>query len=487
MSTNEAVSASDAEGTSRPTVTRAFRTMPAPRALPVLGSYLSMMRDPLGFFLDVAQNTGPMARLRFGPYLYVLASEPEAVRRVLLESPRRYRKSRNYRSLERVLGKGLLTSEGDFWRRQRKLAQPAFHHKRLELLVAAMAEATADMIARWKQERVGTEIDVHAEMMRLTLRIAGKTLFGVDLDGQAAEIGEAVSTLLPYANAEVEQPVRLPFWVPTPEHLRIRRALTRLDEMVYGIIRERRASGKRHDDLLDMLMAATDEESGEGMTEVQLRDEIMTLILAGHETTASTLSFALHLLAQNPAWADALRDEAAQIIPTDTVGMAQARSLEVTGRIIEESMRLYPPAWAYEREALEDDVLDGYPIRAGTPVVICTWSQHRLTRFWDDPERFDPDRFLPDAVAARPRQAYLPFGDGPRVCIGKAFAMLESKVLLAMMVRDLDLRLTERPLRLDPGVTLRPKGGLFLRLHGLATKPQVRAAPLSCGEASRAR
>ncbi len=443
--------------------TRHFREMPEARGgVPFVGQWIAMMRDPLGYF-ERMSALGPMARVRFGPFDYVLVQDPDAVRRVLQESPRRYAKSRNYRGLERVLGKGLLTSEGDFWRRQRKLAQPAFHHQRLRALADAMVACTADMLRQWSAHAPGTRLDVHREMMRVTLRIAGKTLFGVDLEGQASKFGDALSFLVPFANAEVEQPIRLPLWVPLPEHLRIQRAMKTLDDVVYGIIRERRASGERRDDLLDMLMAAVDDE-GSGMTERQLRDEIMTLLLAGHETTANLLSFAFHTLAEQPVWAERVRAEAREVFGDRAPTFEDASRLAVTGRVIDEVLRLYPPAWAYEREPLEDDVLAGYRIPKGLPVVICTWTLHRDPRFWDRPLAFDPDRFAPELAAQRSRYAYAPFGDGPRVCIGKAFALLEAKLMLAMIMRDASLDALRAHPALEPGVTLRPRGGLEMKL-----------------------
>jgi cytochrome P450 len=441
-------------------IVREIDSLPGPKGLPFLGSILDT-RDPITLFERAARFGGDASLMRFGPYRYLVVNAHEGVRRVLVENVKAYPKSPSYRGLRLVLGNGLITSEGEFWKRQRKLAQPAFHRERLAHLAAAMVSDTDEMLASWRREG-DRRFDLHDEMMKLTLRIVGHTLFSTDVMEDAGAVGAAFNVAIHRANDEATALVHLPMWVPLPTNVRFRRAMTVLDSLVHRIIAERRAlpEAKHPHDLLAMLMSARDDD-GAGMSDLQLRDEVMSIVGAGHETTANALSWTLHLLGDHQDVAARVAAEAEAAFGDRTPTVDDVPKLTLTRRVVEESMRVYPPVWGIERIASEDDVVCGLRVPKGTLIGIIPWCIHRDPRYWADPERFDPDRFLPDAVEARPRYAYLPFGAGPRVCIGNSFAMMEAQLLLAMMMRAFHFeRAPWHRVRLDASVTLRPKDGL---------------------------
>jgi cytochrome P450 len=405
---------------------------------------------------------GDIVQLRFGPLRYVVLNHPDAIRHVLVDQPKKYTKSRNYDGLKLVLGRGLLTSEGDLWRRQRKLAQPAFHHDRLAGFADTMVGCTDSMLLRWASM---SELDVHREMMRLTFRIVAKTLFGVEVEDHAPAMAEALGVVIRFAEQYVESLLRVPLWVPTPRNVRFRRAMHTLDGLVQHIIDERRRSGGTGDDLLGMLLAARDEATGEPMSDELLRDEVMTVVLAGHETTANALTWTWYLLAKNAEVAERVREEVLHVLGDRSPQPADLPALQTVTHVVQEALRLYPPAWAFERQAVEDDVVLGFDVPKGTIVGISPYLLHRGRSWWDSPELFDPDRFSADRSSGRPRYAYLPFGGGPRVCIGASFAMMEAQIVVAMVARRCALGLTSnRAPELELDVTLRPKSGLQMRV-----------------------
>ena len=443
---------------------------PGPKGIPFFGSAFPAWRDPIGLMMSARATYGDVVRFKFGPYDYYLVTDPEVVRHVLVDNAKAYTKSRNYLGLKIVLGEGLLTSEGDLWRRQRKLAQPAFHRARLAGFTSQMTHATRDMLDRWRREELGASSSfcIHEEMMRLTFRIVGLTLFSADVDGDAREVGSALDTALRWANDYAESLVRIPPYIPTPANLRFRRAMKTLDGIVYRLIAERRARGSADagygDDLLGMLMEAVDEGADggrSGMSDQQLRDEIITMVLAGHETTANLLSWTFFLLARHPEIEVRLREEARRVLGERDPVLEDVKSLGYTRFVLEEALRLYPPAWLFERQNVEPDVLGGYRVEAGSIVGVCPYVIHRHPAYWDSPETFDPDRFRPDRTEKRPRYTYLPFGGGPRTCIGNHFAMMEAQILLAMIVRQEHLALAPgHDVELEPLITLRPKHGI---------------------------
>lgn len=436
---------------------------PGPRGVPLLGSVREALRDPLGLFFDGTQRHGDIVHFRFLRLHYVLLDEPDAIRHVLVENAKAYVKSRNYVGLRTILGNGLLTSEGELWRHQRKLAQPAFHRERLGGFLDTMVRCTRDMLDRWERELGPRTFDAHAEMTRLAFRIAGLTLLSAELDGEAKEIGDALTIGLHWANAHAESFIKLPPEWPTPANRRMQRAVGAFDRMIFRIIDEREREGPKPD-LLSMLLDAKDEVTGERMSRQQLRDELITLVAAGHETTANALSFAFYLLSKHPeAWRMVV-DEARQVLGDRPMELSDLARLPYVQRVVQESLRLYPPVWIFERDALEEDTAGPYRIPKGAIVGVSPYVLHRNPRYWDNPEGFDPDRFLPEAEKARPRYTYLPFGAGPRICIGNQFALMEMAVVLATVAQRCRLELTPGfELTLDPSVTLRPKHGIPMR------------------------
>jgi cytochrome P450 len=444
---------------------------PGPRGAPVVGSLFDAWRNPLKLLHEGARDHGNVVRFRFGIYAYVLVSGVSEIQHVLVKNQKNYTKSRNYQGLKLVLGDGLLTSEGERWRRQRRLAQPAFHVQRLRGLATSMAGLTTETIERWKAlPETGRTLDMHGEMMRLTFRIVGKTLCSADVEGDAQAIGKAMTVAMQFANDYIEQFQLIPPWLPLPKNIRFQRARKTLDALVYRLIEEHRRKGDHEGDLLGMLMSATDEEGGGAMTPAQLRDEVLTLVLAGFETTANALTWTLYLLAEHPEVARKLEEEAIRVLGGREATFEDLPRLEYTERVLSEAMRLYPPAWCFERQTVQADEIGGYAIPRGTTIAICPYVLHRNPMYWEAPDTFDPDRFLPERSTERSRFAYLPFGDGPRICIGKGFAMMEMKIVLAMLAGAFQLHLASADqVEVDPRITLRPKNGMRMTLAPRAT------------------
>ena len=446
--------------------TESTRTPPGPRGVPLFGNVLDAWKDPLGMIMRSWRDYGDVVKLKFGPFDYLFLNDPDAIHHVLVDNAKNYTKSRNYQGLKLVLGEGLVTSEGDTWRKQRKLVQPAFHRERLAGFAQSMATDTASMLERWAA-RGDESFDVHEEMMRLTFRIVGRTLFSTDVEVDAERIGPAVSAAIHHANDYAESIVRMPQWLPTPANFRFKKAIATLDELVLRIIADRRQPGATQpNDLLAMLMAAHDDETKDGMSDRQLRDEMMTIILAGHETTANLLTWTWYLLSSHPDVARRLGVEVAEVLGDRAPTLDDLPKLKLTKMILEESLRLYPPAWAFERQAVAADVIAGYPVAAKTIIGIAPYTMHRHPKYWENPEGFDPERFSPERSEGRPKYAYLPFGGGPRFCIGNGFAMMEAQIIVAMIAQQHRLALVPgHPIVLDPTITLRPKHGVRVTLE----------------------
>lgn len=435
-------------------------TPPGPRGHFYVGHLPDYRRDPLGFFARCARDYGDVVALRFFHVPYYLVSHPSLIEEVLVTHHRDFIKSMDYRMwLRAVLGDGLLTSEGDVWRRQRRLSQPAFHQDRMAAYARVIAALAERMLGRWTG---GETRDIHAEIMRLTLQIVTKVLFGADVDREARDVDHALDVVMRHAAEWSALPI--PLFVPTPGNLRWKRAIRRLDEIVYGIIRGRRESGVDTGDLLSLLLGARDED-GNRMTNRQIRDEVMTVVLAGHETTALALSWTLYLLAQHPAVEAKLWAEIDAVVGDRPPAMADLPGLQYTEQVLKEAMRLYPPVWGIGREARQDGSIAGFRLRRKTQVFISQYVVHRDPRWYDTPARFWPERWATGLEQRLPRFAYFPFGGGPRHCIGHAFAMTEAMLLLAAVARRFRARpVPDRPPVAYPTITLRPKDGLWMTL-----------------------
>ena len=438
---------------------------PGPRRrVPALNA-IRLGRDPLGFLVDLARRYGDIARVPLGAETLYLFNHPDLVRDVLVTNHRNFHKGRGLERAKMLLGSGLLTSEGEFHLRQRRLAQPAFHRQRVAAYGATMAAYAAARRDRWC---AGAVIDAHREMMALTLAIVGKTLFDANVEHEAAEIGEALATTF----ESFQFGFFLPFGellerLPLPATRRFRKARARLDATIYRLIEERRRSATDRGDLLSMLLLAQDTEGdGGGMTDLQLRDEAMTLFLAGHETTANALTWTWYLLSQHPEVEARLHAEVDAALGGRLPTADDLPALPYTRMILAESMRLYPPAWILGRRALAPFEAGGYQIPARSIVLMSQFVMHRDARWFPDPERFDPERFSPERQAERPKFAYFPFGGGPRVCIGEQFAWMEGILALATIAQRWRLSLVSgHPVALQPIITLRPKFGMRMAVH----------------------
>jgi cytochrome P450 len=417
---------------------------------------LELQKDPLAFFQAAQAAHGDVVRFAFGRETVHLLSHPDLIRDVLLTHAQKFHKGLGLERAKILLGEGLLTSEDAFHLRQRRLMQPAFHKVRIAAYASAMVDAALATAGRWE---AGTELDVPKEMARLTLAAVGRTLFDADVEGAAADIGQALTDTLGLFGA-----LSLPFGnfvlkLPLPAVRRFRRGRARLDAEVLRILGERRAEGGDRGDLLSMLLAARDED-GQPMSAAQLRDEAMTLFLAGHETTANGLAWAFHLLGENPAVERAMHAELASVLGQRRPGLEDVAMLNVTTAVFSEALRLYPPAWVLGRRALEPVRLsNGTLLPRGSLAVLSPYVVHRDARWFPEPLALDIGRWTAEAKAGRHRFAYFPFGAGTRSCIGEAFAWMEGTLMLAVLASRWRLRpLPGNRVRAEARITLRPKG-----------------------------
>jgi cytochrome P450 len=425
--------------------------------------------DPLKYFTGIIREYGDVVGLRIFNFRILLINHPDHIEDVLVNHPRKFIKGRVLQANKRVFGRGLLTSEGDFWLRQRRLAQPAFHRARIAGYASRMVEYTERLLHEWQD---GEERDIHKEMMRLTLQIVGKTLFDADVELDAQDIGKSMELLLELG-ADFRRTIFIPQWLPTPTNMRLERAIRQIEKVLYRMIAEKRASGRDAGDLLSMLLAAQDED-GSRMTDKQLRDEAITLFLAGHETTANTLSWTWWLLAQNPAVEAKLHAELSTVLAGRAPSLDDLPKLVYTNHIITESMRLYPPAWGTARTAIEDHEIAGYAVPKGSGVSFAQWTVHRDARWYDAPDKFRPERWEGDLLKRIPRFAYFPFGGGPRQCIGNTFALMETALILATIAQQYRFGLVEgHPVVPLASITLRPRHGIRAVLESRPAKSRV--------------
>ncbi len=434
---------------------------PGPKPHFLTGHLPEMRRDLLGLYVRCAREFGDVVLLRFGLKPVYLLSHPDLIEEVLVTQHRNFIKHYALRMNQTLLGNGLLTSNGDLWLRQRRLAQPAFHRDRLAGYAEFMTAYAERLAASWHDGEVR---DLHKDMTRLTLEIIVKTLFNADVRDKTREVSAALTEAMANFNGRFFRVIRIPESIPTPGNLRMRRAVRRLDAILYGFIKERRSEGACGD-LLSLLLEAKDED-GSQMTDKQLRDEAMTLFLAGHDTTALVLSWGWYLLAQHPEVVRHLEAELRDVLGKRTPCMADLPRLRYTDMVVQEIMRLYPPAYVIGREAVETCELGGWRIPAGGTVLMSQWAMQRDPRFYDEPERFYPERWADGLAKRLPKYAYFPFGGGPRVCIGNTFAAIEATLVLATLAQRFRcLRVSEAEVKPRPALTLRPNGPIELRMQ----------------------
>jgi cytochrome P450 len=444
----------------------ATATLPAgPKARLITGHLYDFRAGSLDFLARCAREYGDFVPLRLGFKKILLVSDPDAIEEVLLTKSRDFIKHFGLQMTRNLLGNGLLNSEGDFWLRQRRLAQPAFHRDRILAYGRVMIDHTREMLAGWRD---GDRRDLVVEMMALTLRIAAKTLFDADEAGDAAVIREQLGKSIRLFNERFSALLRFPLHWPTPRNLRMRRVSNRLNAIIYKYINQRRREGvTNRTDLLSLLLHARDEAGdGTGMTDAQLRDEVMTLFLAGQETTALALSWTWYRLAMHPAVEERLVSEVLDVLGDRPLTVDDVARLKYAEAVILESMRLHPPAYVLGREAIRDTEIAGHPIPKGMTVFMAQWVAHRDPRWWDKPEEFRPERWLDGSTKNLPRFAYFPFGGGPRICIGNTFAMMETVIVLAEMARRFHFeRTTDEPIPPMPSITVRLTKPLDVVVH----------------------
>lgn len=443
--------------------TVATRVPAGPRGRPLTGVLRELRRDSLGFLTSTFQQYGDVSRYWLGPLRSHLIVHPDGVRHVLQEHVRNYTKDHvSYGMLRWAAGNGLLTSQGDFWLRQRRLAQPAFHRQRIAALGELMVDRSEELLAGWEKRAAdGQPIAIDEEMMGLALGIVGDALFGSNVRRQTESVHRNFTVISEQVIARFRSFNLLPPVLPTRFDRAWRRAMAELDRVVYAIIAERRQSGEDSGDLLSMLMLARDEETGEQMNDRQLRDEVLTMLVAGHETTANLLTWAWALLDAHPQVAERLRAELVAVLGDRRPAVADLPRLRYTRMVIDETLRLYPPVYILSRQVAADDTIGDYRIPAGSAVDISPYLTHRHPAFWDEPERFEPERFAPERAAARHKYAYFPFSTGPRMCIGNSFALIEATLILATAARRFRPRLANGTIPQPvPLITLRPAGGM---------------------------
>jgi cytochrome P450 len=443
---------------------------PGPKGNPLLGNFLAFKDDMLGFLEAAARDYGDVVRVRFAHMRMYLLFHPDAIEETLVKRNKDFAKNVTEQAWFTLLGNGLLISDGEFWRRQRRLMQPAFHRQRIAGYGTVMATYTERMLERWED---GQTRDIHADMMRLTMEVVAKVLFSADLEEQSNDVGTALDVVLREFATQMLTPVQVPMAIPTPANRRFRRAIETLESIIYQIIEERRSGDQAlaSDDLLSMLLEVQDEEEtadafGRRMSDQQLRDEVMTLFLAGHETTANALSWCWYLLSQNPDVEARLAAEVDEVLGRRPPAAPDVARLRYTEQVAKEAMRLYPPVWFLEgRRAIRDTEVAGYHVPKGTVLGLAPWVVHRDARFFHEPERFNPDRWTEQTGKQLPRYAYFPFGGGPRLCIGQPFAMMEATLILAAIAQRYRLSLEAgQRVQPEPSITLRPSS-LRMTVH----------------------
>jgi len=456
------------------------KIIPGPRGLPILGVMPEMVSDMLGLFTKTAREFGGIAQFKLLNSKYFLVTNPDYVKYILQDNYKNYIRGRSVETGRVLLGNGLPLIDGEFWLRERRLLQPAFHRERIAKLASTASQVIDSFLQKWEVNAENNQpLDLDNEMMQLTLTVIIKSMFSADIDNKIKALSHAFNVASKFMLWRSQQMWAPPLSVPIPRNVEYNRAFKILNDTIYPLIADARKHPK--DDLLGMLLAMRDEDTGEGMTDQQARDEVVTIFFAGHETTAATLTWAFYLLSEHPEIEARVRDELNTVLngrnpahfnsPTQRnergkPTFADLPKLTYTQQVVHEVLRLYPAAYLFAREAVTEDVIDGYPISPQTLIFITPFITHRNPKYWPDPERFDPERFTPENVSSRPRHVYYPFGEGPHVCIGNNFALMEMQLILAMALQRFRLRLVPgHPIALKPEATLRSKHGMKMKVE----------------------
>lgn len=436
--------------------------IPGPKGHWLMGSFSEFQNDALGFLTRSAETYADIFRFRMGPIPIYVVNNPDYLHQIFVkDADKFYKASITKKAVYKLIGNGLVLSEGDFWKRQRKLAAPAFHVKRIASYADVMVNLTLDTLSGWDD---GATRDIEQEMTALTLRIATKTLFDADTSGVALPVAEAMHVVQEVLAKRLRSPLAPPDWVPTPDNKRVSEAIATLDRVIADLIAERRASGEDRGDLLSMLLLARDDE-GNGMSDQQLRDEVITLFVAGHETTAKLMAWIWYTLSENPEIEAQLIEEMDSALAGRTPTLHDLAQLPYNDMVVKEALRLYPPAWIISREPVEDVTLGSYTLKKGSTIFISPYLAHRNPDYFPDPERFIPERFAPGAEKQVPTHAYIPFGGGPRICIGNNFAIMEARLILATILQRYQLRVVPgHKVEVVPLLTLCPANGMPMQI-----------------------
>jgi cytochrome P450 len=452
------------------------KRIPQTKGLPLVGSIPDLMKDPFGFLAQARETHGDIYRLNLGLTNVVMLNHPAQIQQVFVDNAQNYRKGgAMWDAIRVLLGNGLVVSEGDFWRRQRRMMQPQFHRQRLAGLTDLMVSAINESLDSWETQETENAFDLAPAFNNLTMKVITRTLFGMGLNaGAMDEVSEAVTYAVDYILKAVALNA-LPAWMPAPGRRQYQKAIATIDRQVYGIIASARQKAGAENYLLEMLLDSVDAETGEGMTDQQLRDEVTTLFLAGYETTSLTLSWAFDYLVHHPGMMQKIQAEVDSVLGNRPPTFEDLPKLTYTRMVLQETLRLRPSAWQVMRTAIDDDEIDGYPIPAGTNLVALIYMCHHHPAEWPNPEEFDPERFSPENSERRHKLAWMPFGAGKRMCIGKDFALMEGQLALAMTAQRYQMMPTVEPqARPQLSATLRPEGGVKVKLlKRIENKPGI--------------
>jgi len=437
---------------------------PGPSYRNPLGGLLHIRDDVLDYTTKVAFEYGGVASIRAAHKRVIIISRPEACEYITRSNHQNYVKGISFQQLKSIMGNGLLVADGPGWQKQRRLAQPHFNRPVVLKYKDQIAECTEELLIRLEQlAKTNQPVDIFAEMSMVAFNLVGRTLFGACIKDEMKIVEAALPDIGEYIYKKIQSPVPLPLWLPLPLHLRYKKSEAKLNEVVYRIIEQRRQDGADRNDLLTKLMYAVDEETGESLSNLQLRDEVMSLMLAGYETTADGMAWSWYYLAKNKSLVNKLHHEVDTVLNGRMATSDDLGDLTYTGQVIDETMRLTPPAWSFTRQALSDDVVTGYEISTKDIIVVSPYTLHRWPDLWPDPECFDPDRFAPEVARKRNRWHYLPFGAGAHNCIGQHLALIEMKTIIAAVAQRFHFELAPGyPVEMEPNITLRPKNGIYM-------------------------